>query len=131
MVSKCNMVSAKILVGVQQKYWGVFNKSTESWSEKILRGFVRKYYKEFCKIAEGSLTLWHKTNNFLVKTQGLLLFPVTSWPSIFGDQNLIIYYWEWIYLQIFGTHFPPSLPLCHLSSPFLITPSVNGDVIFE
>lgn len=33
-------------------------------------------------------------NNFLLKTQGLGLFPATSWPPILGDQKITSNYRE-------------------------------------
>ena len=41
------------------------------------------------KIVEGSSTLWHKINNFLVIAQRLGLFDVTLWPSAVGGQNIM------------------------------------------
>ena len=68
------------------------------------RGALQKYWKVFCKISEGSSTLWHKMNNFLVKTQELGLFPVTSWPPIFEDRKVISNHWERSQLHIFDTY---------------------------
>ena len=79
--------SAKILKGV---LW----KKLRRFFAKILMGILQKYREVFCRITKGSSTLWRQMNNFFVKAQRLGLFPVISWPSTLGDQEMIINYWE-------------------------------------
>ena len=77
--------SAKALKDFLKTCWGVSCKTTKRFSAKILKRaektlkcVLQKYRDMFCKTDEESSTLWHKMNNFLVKTQGLGMFHATS-----------------------------------------------------
>ena len=78
------MCSAKILVSSLQKYWDMFCKNRgKRCSAKVLKGILQRCSK-----------LCYIMNNFLVKTQGLGLFPLWSRPCILTGQKLISNYWE-------------------------------------
>ena len=64
-IEKIEICSAKKLRGVPQKYWEVFCRN-----------------KVFCRTAGLSSTLWHKKNNFLVKTYCVKSVQIRSffWP---------------------------------------------------
>ena len=73
----------KSLNHVLQKYWQVVCKNTEKCFVKILRSV---FYKNIEKLLQNCLGEFHaltQMNKFVVKTQELSLFPVTSWPSFF------------------------------------------------
>ena len=78
---------AKILKAIQQKYWYLVCKHIEKCSQKILTRVLPKCWEGVCKTIEKcSAKLLRrvpnsdkKTNNFFPKTQGLGLFPATSW----------------------------------------------------
>ena len=61
---------------------------------------MQKYLKVLGKIAEGSSTFWQKMNNLLVKTQGLALFPVRSWPFILLGQKIEGFLHNLTYLEV-------------------------------
>ena len=82
---RCLIYSAKIIKGFLKKCWQIFYKTTKKFSAKIRtcsaetrRRFLQKYWKVFCKLLTGVPRSEYKINNFLVKIQGLDLFPATS-----------------------------------------------------
>ena len=82
---RCLIYSGKIIKGFLKKCWQICYKSTEKFSAKIRtcsaetrRRFLQKYWKVFCKLLTGVPRSEYKINNFLVKIQGLGLFPATS-----------------------------------------------------
>lgn len=91
----CKVFCTTTKMCVMKTCWEVFCKTTEMCSANILilRIVLQKYLKVLGEIAEGGCTFWQKLNNILVKTQGLGLFPLRSWPFILGGQKTSIY-WE-------------------------------------
>ena len=81
--------SENMLRGFLQKYWKVFCKNTNTcfqiqWQvfRKCTDAWSAKILRCFAKILSG---IQHSAtlNNLLVKTQGFGLFSVTSWPLYF------------------------------------------------
>ena len=63
--------------------------STISIMEKKCRTmFCKNIERCSAKLFSGVPHFPHKMNNFLVKTEALGLFPVTSIPFILGGQNI-------------------------------------------
>ena len=79
-------------IGSKKRSKSVFYKV---YSSEVLRSVLQKYWKVVSKIPEGSLTLWHEMNKFLVKTQ----------PSVLVGQKILISYWKRSHLQVFDTHY--------------------------
>ena len=82
-----------------KKYWEVLcskylQKYWERFCRTLVTGILQKYWKVFCKIAKRSSTYWHMMSNFLVKTQGLHLFPITQ-NKYNNKFFILIKTWRW------------------------------------